>query len=209
MSRIMCKNASPGFPDIWHHAGTYKEFPMYIGDVQYLPPLFLFFEEGEWIISWSMTDFSFMVMCAKSRALHPVTVFTGEWQIRRYIPDAFPEIYNWDVTRMTFEHDPAWLAASTYQSPLSLYDLGIDYFLRLPHTCTIWFIDPNTQWVFSSGPEGREYCNICNRTFEGNQVESHLVHAHRDYIDDAVAKYQIAKKSICDAFADAIGIIEP
>lgn len=128
--------------------------------------------------SWEIRDHAnATVAVATTLALHPTTIFPGEWMICR------DNVWAYDA--MYFEHDT--LVTSPHK-PISIVLLGRDYFMRHRTTKVIWYDDPVTgevvhsgsKAIFSSGP-GVRWCSICNRLISANNfVSQHFRKVHKD-----------------------------
>lgn len=123
-----------------------------------------------------------------SEALHPNTIHAGEWEVRvRIVSGGEDDVWE----RMPDFRVLADLEGSTPERPLSLLDIGVDFFLRCRTPQPIWFIDPMSGEAVHSGANaplhskdespGRRFCSLCcNCTLAKNFSSQHLKKVHPD-----------------------------
>ncbi len=137
----------------WSMRG-YDGFPWYASDDDVSIPMQLVRENDRWIVC----DDVFVYAVSESTALHPNTVYQGEWHVLVTICEdrweVMPDFYmRTDMTRET----PMWLGS-----------IGRDFFTRCYTNMPFWFTDDETLPAFFSGcnaPDGsvgKRYCNVCD-----------------------------------------------
>lgn len=117
-----------------------------------------------------------------SEALHPNTIHRGEWEVRTHVaPCAADDVWE----RMPAFEVRARLEGSTYERPLSLLDIGVDFFVRCKPRPPIWFVDPTTGRPTHSactapdGSSGRLFCSLCwKSTLAKNFASQHMRKVH-------------------------------
>lgn len=109
---------------------------------------------------------------AATHALHPTTVHVGEWMLY--------DGGEWKCTDLRFVHRPL---QTSRENPITLDELGFDYFLRHKPTKPIWFVDPITGETVHSGSKrmrydeapGVRYCPLCRCCISSNNyVTQHM-----------------------------------
>lgn len=119
---------------------------------------------------WRITWEGLPLARAASDALHPNTIYRGEWQILELEPAfAWVEAVHFGV--VVPDH-----FAATEQQPWDLHDVGHDVFLRRSFHRPIWFLDPTTGKACHSGAthQGVRYCHLCRRCLSGKNFGQHL-----------------------------------
>lgn len=116
-------------------------------------------------------DESSVVLAAASEALHPVTVWTDEWRRK-------DEHGRWGPSGVRFDHASLRTSPSL---PMTMDDLGWDYFVRRRVIAPVWYVDPVTGSVHHSGSKmlegkaGKRYCSRCRKSSSANNfVSQHL-----------------------------------
>lgn len=125
--------------------------------------------------TWSVHDAcsDLIVAEAASVALHPATVFEGEWRVRNLDSGIMED------SALKFQHASI---ESSPKSPLTMYDLGIDFFTRRVGTKIVYYIDPVSKKVYHSGAKckgsaraGKRFCPLCMRSFSANNfITQHM-----------------------------------
>jgi hypothetical protein len=122
---------------------------------------------------WTILCDSLPVAVAYTSGTHPATIYENEW----YDPESFEE--------KGISFSP--ISFGTEWNPISIYDIGIDYFLRVSQHRVIWFIDVNGD-IQHSGAKiaglkrktGRRYCHICDKLVSANNfVSQHMRLKHK------------------------------
>lgn len=134
---------------------------------------------------WELVEAGLLLARARTDALHPNTIAPGEWELRRsYGPEPDDDWVRDPQFRVCLPPSPA----NSDVAPLSLADLGPDYFVRSAVAPAVrvtprplWYVDPPTDAVFHSGAKssGMRYCHLCDRsTTSKNFVNQHLRNCH-------------------------------
>lgn len=134
-----------------------------------------------------------LVAFANTTAAHPTTIYLGEWQTNC---DGASE---WTYSPMHFAHEKL---TTTFDRPIPIDLLGIDFFLRHRVNSIIWYIDPLTGSVVHSGSKsikniksgakskrrsksikdigpGVKFCSLCSCTVSANNfVSQHMRRVH-------------------------------
>ena len=143
-----------------------------------LLPMHIFWVDGTWYISDPSCPNMFTYAKAESDAMHPNTIYAGEWVGMHTIPRGWVEMPDFQVCASL---------DSSKSNPLSLDEIGVDYFTRIAYPRPLWFIDPTTGEPASSrtkaGKSGRaaglRFCNLCNKCLSANNfVSQHLKRKH-------------------------------
>ena len=124
-------------------------------------------------IFWTISCNSLPIAVAYSSGTHPATIYDNEW----YDPETFEE--------KDIAFSPVSLG--TEDNPISIYDIGIDYFIRMSPRRIIWFIDVNGDLQHSGAKiagkkrkTGRRYCHICDELLSANNfVSQHMRIKHK------------------------------
>lgn len=116
--------------------------------------------------AWLIVQDGFALARSYADALHPNTVLAGEWEVCVTYPDGW-------------KADPRFAVhlARTASDVVTMDDVGRDFFVRVPQTRPVRFVDPATGEVHTSGAkhDGRRYCHLCDRLYSGNNfVSQHL-----------------------------------
>ena len=123
--------------------------------------------------TWSIRDSDTIVAEAASVARHPATIFQGQWRVRNRATGRMED------SSLLFHHDRI---KSSPQHPLTMEDLGVDFFARRTGTKIGWYGDPVSYTVHHSGANGNDggcagkrFCPICMRSFSANNfVSQHM-----------------------------------
>lgn len=123
---------------------------------------------SKWIVQQDFVT----IARANSAALHPVTVYAGEWELCEHI--------SWDDERVHFH----WVTLKDFFFSFdidrhfiyTLADVGADYFVRIRSCKPFQWYDPTTGQVENSGAKGgKRYCFMCGcSTSANNFVHQHL-----------------------------------
>lgn len=162
-------------PTFWHYDAETHVWRA--GDARYV--LAFASMVGEWCVFHGKK----VLFVTNTRALHPATVFWGEWNQRNLMDGT------WTPSALHFTYaDPL---VSSCDAPLSLDLIGHDFFLRYRVHTPIWFVDPCTGKTEHSGAKkqkgmdydlpGKRYCPMCGECFSANNFVSqhmHKVHPH-------------------------------
>ena len=112
------------------------------------------------------------VVRATTHALHPTTIHVGEWMLL--------DGAEWKCADIRFTHQPL---QTSRENPITLDELGFDYFLRHKPTKPIWFVNPITTETVHSGSKrmrddeapGVRYCPLCQCCISSNNfVTQHM-----------------------------------
>lgn len=140
-----------------------------------LPQMALFKSNEQWAI---VDRHERILAFSISLALHPVTVWQGEWKVF----DGFH-----------FVHDAAFgfipFAECSEEAPFFLEDIGPDFFYRnisLYKNPIIWYKDPSSNKVLSSSSSGEgdekrcgfKYCHFCKKSFLNIVFQDHCNYTH-------------------------------
>lgn len=112
---------------------------------------------------------------AASLGMHPTTVLQNEWRMK----DSKTGL--WYDSFLYFEHTNL---ESSFDSPLSMHEIGYDFFMRKKMTQIVWYEDPSTGMIFHSAAKqkndvfGRRYCCICGMSFSANNFVSQHMRKH-------------------------------
>lgn len=141
-----------------------------------LPDMALFKSKEQWaIVDKHQRILAFSI----SLALHPVTVWQGEWKV-------------FDGNH--FVHDVKFgfvpLSTCSEQTPFSLNDIGQDFFYRhisLFKNPIVWYRDPLSNEVLPSAAigemnghkrDGYYYCHFCKKSILNFKFQDHCSRAH-------------------------------
>lgn len=123
--------------------------------------------------TWIIVSPTSIVAEASSLGLHPATTKKGEWRMFDLATQAMR------MSPLHFKHE---CLDSSPVAPLSLDDIGHDFFMRCTPRRILWYTDPRTGRVFHSGAKrvhgeavGKRYCYECNLSFSANNfVSQHM-----------------------------------
>lgn len=125
--------------------------------------------------TWSIRDMrsDTIVAEAASLARHPATIFEGQWRVLNRTTGCMED------SLLVFYHDSI---QSSPQKPLTMDELGIDFFIRRLGTKIVWYVDPISYKVHHSGAKenddgcaGKRFCPFCMRSFSANNfVSQHM-----------------------------------
>ena len=146
---------------------------LYFRGVNAVVPADIFWHEGAWVIADPDAPDALQYARAASAARHPHTVYAGEW----FAIDAlFGPLRPMPCFCLEFDD----LCTSSPERPLSLDDIGCDFFVRVPASSKrkIWFCDPSSGNVVHSGTKcpfpGVRFCHFCGACFSANNWSQHM-----------------------------------
>ena len=132
--------------------------------------LMIFWFNNMWVVA--QVTVGYVVAAAISTALHPQTVWPGEWYFQTTLG-------TWNVLPNFCLR--AQLAQSDYH-PFLLDDIGVDFFERVQVAKPIYWIDPNgrTQCSGAKRLRGVRYCSECRENISANNfVSQHICGRHK------------------------------
>ena len=139
--------------DTWTRTSAPAAYPVYKSNEHGMD---LLYKKGEWRI---YQDFLLLARAA-TEAMHPNTIFDGEWSLRTHF-DAWVKDDGFAVRVSNYDDTPNH----------SLADIGFDIFNRFALNKPIrWYHPRNPAEVYHSGAKnsGRRYCNRCRGIISGN-----------------------------------------
>ena len=126
---------------------------------------------------WEIANLNGKVVAfATTHAMHPTTIHVGEWVVE--------DCDEWKCSALYFVHQRI---VTSRDCPVTLEELGFDYFLRHKQTKPIWFVHPITGDTVHSGSKrtrsvespGIRYCSLCKCCVSSNNfITQHLRNQH-------------------------------
>jgi hypothetical protein len=163
-------NPPPWLPVVWEYIG--EAVPLYMSDNYAVS-----FSNGRWNVFDVYTLQVFLVSHTLDTRYHPVTVGRNWCAVRD------GGLVN-QQTNLKFEHT---FESNSSANPMSMLELGIDFFVSIKVSRPVWFICPMTNRVWHSGTKkdketlqpGKRYCHMCMECFSANNfVSQHLKTMH-------------------------------
>ena len=150
--------------DTWSSDGAYQGRPAFRSDQH---GMWLRYDSGLWCISQDFVPLAY----AKSDAMHPNTIYPGEWCLLVSLPKGWRADPHFRVSCPPPD--------TSEERPLRLEDVGVDLFMRT-RPRPLWYSDPETGKVFYSAvrPGGKRFCSQCKISLSSKTFPEHLRRAH-------------------------------
>lgn len=155
---------APHLNDTWSFDGVEHGRPAFRSDQH---GMWLRYDGGLWCISQDFVPLAY----AKSTALHPNTIYPGEWCVLVSLPGGWRADPRFRVSCPPSD--------TSEQRPLRLDEVGVDLFVRT-RPVPLWYSDPETGKVFHSSvrPGGKRFCSHCKTSLSSKNFMEHLRRAH-------------------------------
>lgn len=170
---------SRGVPaDLPHLGGAWRRAAPINGRAHYVNdsdmPAHIVWHLGKWFIVDKDIPNVLLYAVSDSPALHPNTILPGEWEALVEWPDTWRALPDFHLKTVKTD------------APLSLDDLGRDYFVRVRGSRPVQFINPHTgeaAWSGAKPPGGVRYCHLCDVCISSNNfVTQHLRVKHPELV---------------------------